>query len=593
VYAAGSYSTSKHTFHDTDDGFFGSTTFNGSTLPNTGIGTGTANPQRITVNLLDRSNYITQTVKSYRFNTGDTALGQEIDWQNLKNMYIGGAVSRPAETRETVGAMRLWAKYDFHFANPLAVRVGFDYDENYRDVDQYDAKLWTFVGADHIASTADDSADQIAAVNVPPARDSYYNSPSVARISMRRLYEIYKAHPDWFQYRDAESYRFSTVDPYELDEKTHAYYLQVSGAFLQNRLTYIGGVRYEKTEAWGLGNVDNGSASTAGITDPLLAAQKRYVRKGASGQGMNDGWFPSIELNYNLADDVILRAGYAKTQAKNRYSRSVIPSSTYDFTAPTSGPYSGIAIGSVNRPNPGLQPWSADNFETHLEYYTPLGGVFSIGGFLKDIDNVQVQQTVLLDTPEKLASIDLDPSFLNFQATTWINDGVGRITGLEIELRQPLDKYLPDFARGLTFTGSFNRNRLTKFNALSNPNGNIGTDFQNFYDEQIKASFAYQRGRFGANVGWIYYGTVYRQRENVTTGTDSIRGDRFYPPYSTVDFSLSFRIARWAELFVSGNNITNAQKLRQRVVMGAPDWSHFQIANNLGVVYSVGVTGSF
>ena len=38
--ARASYSTAKHRFKDTDDGFFQSTTMNGSALPNTGIGAG-------------------------------------------------------------------------------------------------------------------------------------------------------------------------------------------------------------------------------------------------------------------------------------------------------------------------------------------------------------------------------------------------------------------------------------------------------------------------------------------------------------------------------------------------------------------------
>ena len=53
------------------------------------------------------------------------------------------------------------------------------------------------------------------------------------------------------------------------------------------------------------------------------------------------------------------------------------------------------------------------------------------------------------------------------------------------------------------------------------------------------------------------------------------------------------RVTRRARLFVSGRNVTNAQKTRYRVVDGAPDWSRFAIANNLGLTYTPGVTGGF
>ncbi|WP_414662433.1 TonB-dependent receptor domain-containing protein [Horticoccus sp. 23ND18S-11] len=586
VAGRGSYSTSKHTFSDVDDGFFQSTTMNGSTLPNTGIGTGSANPRAVTVNLLQRDYKMSHDIRAYAHTAGATTPGPEVNWQDLNNINVGGAVSRQARTRESIAATRLWAKHSFRTRNPFNVRLGFDYNDQFRNVQAYDARLWTFVGRDGVAGTADDNAAQIAAVNVTPSRDTYYGAPAVPRISLRRLYDLYKANPTWFQYRDAESHRFSTTEPYQIDEQTTAGFLEFTGAFFRNRLSYIGGVRYEKAEASGRGVLDRGTRAVAGITDPVQAAIQRYVRKGASGEGGNDGWFPSLQLNYNLTENLILRTGYAKTQAKNRFGRSVIPSSTLDLNPVTTGTYAGIAQGTVNRPNPNLQPWTADNFETHLEYYSRQGGVISAGAFRKNIENVQVQRNILLDTREKLDLLDLEPTFLNFQSTTWINDGVGRIDGAEFEVRQLLNPFVPEFARGFTFTGSFNYNNLSKFNYAG---GNIGTDFQNFYQRQIKASVAFRRGKFSGNIGVIENGKVYRQRDDAA----GFEGHRYYPAYTTVDFGAEYGVTRWAKLFVSGRNITDAQKLRRRDVQNAPEWSTFHIANNLGVTYTAGITGSF
>lgn len=586
VSARGSYSTSKHTFSDVDDGFFQSTTMNGSSLPNTGIGVGSANPRPITVNLLQRDYKMSHDIRAYAHAPGATGPGSTVDWQDLNNLNVGGAVSRQARTLESIAASRLWIKHAFRMRNPLTVRLGFDYNEQFRNVQTYDAKLWTFVGRDGVAGTADDNAAQIAAVNISPQRDTYYGAPAVPRISLSRLYDLYKANPEWFSFRDAESHRFSVTEPYEVTEQTTAGFLEITGGFFHNRLTYIGGVRYEKAEAHGRGVLDRGSRAVATILDPGEAARARYVRKGASGKGENEGWFPSLQLNYNLAENFILRAGYAKTQARNRFGRAIIPSSTLDLNPVTTGTYSGIALGSVNRPNPNLKPWTGDNYEAHLEYYTRQGGVISAGAFRKNIDQVQVQRTILLDTPDKLALLDLEPTFLNFQSTTWINDGGGRIDGAEFEVRQLLNPFLPRFAHGLTLTGSFNYNNLSKFNYA---NGNIGTDFQNFYQRQIKASVAYRRGKFSGNIGIIENGKVYRQRDDAA----GFEGHRYYPAYTTVDFSLEYGVTRWARLFISGRNITDAQKLRRRDVQNAPEWSTFHVANNLGVTYTAGITGSF
>lgn len=594
--ARGSYSSSKHIFRDTDDGFFGSTTLNGSSLLLTGVGTGTANPLPLTVNYLDRNFTNAKTIKSYTVTPGSPAVGPELDWQNLNNMKIGGAVSRPGQTNESIAALRLWLKRSFRLAGqPLTARLGYDHNEQFRNVQRYDAKIWTFVGPNRVAGSAGTEAGQIASVNVPPTRDTYYDFPAVPRISMRRLYSLYVEHPDWFAYRDAESHRFSSTEPYEVLERTMAPWFELTGGLFRNRLTYIGGVRYEKAEANGVGNLDRGVryVTSQGLVDGTLAGNiARYVRKGAKGHGENDGFFPSLQVNYNFTEALMLRAGYAKTQARNRFGRAIIPSTTFDFNAVTTGTFSGIAVGTANRPNAALRPWTADNYETSLQYYTKQGGVFSAGAFVKEIDDVQVQRTILLNTPALLADLALDANFLNFQSTTWINDGKGKISGYELEARQALDTWLPRALRGFTFVGSYNYNHLSKFNYA---NGNISGDFSNFYETQIKGSVSFRRGKFSGTVGAIRNGRVFRQYDGIAASATNraVGGIRFFPAYTTVDFSADYAVTKWAKLFISGRNLTNAQKTRYRVVDDAPTWSHFQIANNLGATYTAGVTGSF
>ena len=574
VGAKASYSVAKQTYRDTEDGFFQGTTMPSSSLPNTGIGAGKANARRITVNLLDQSYSFSRRIEAF-----DAVTGTPIDWTDLNNIYIGGAVSRPGNSIETIAAARLFVEREFGATNPFSVKAGFDYDEIFRNRKRYDANLWTFVGADGVAGTPDDNAAQIQALNVQAERDSFYDSPAVPRISLSRLYDLYVTRPNWFRYRDAESYKFSVRDPYEINEKTFAPYLQISGSFFRNRLNYIGGVRYEKAEAWGLGLLDKGGADGT-----LAQAQARYIRKGARGEGSNDGYFPSAEFSYNITDNLIFRAGYAKTQAKNRFERSVIPTNTVNPTG-TNGTFPD-ALGTINFRNPNLTPWKADNFEAHLEYYTPQGGVFGIGVFRKSISNNQVTKNVWLQTPELLAAFGLEAEYLDYVATTWVNEGKGQIDGAEFEVRQPLDAWLPGFARGFVFTGSYNYNNLSKFNYA---NGNISTDFQNFYETQVKASLGYHRGRFSVNAGLVRNGKVYRQRDDAA----GFEGHRYYPPYTTVDFSMEFALTKWAKLFLSGRNVTNAHKTRIRVVQNAPEWSQLHIENNLGVTYTAGISGSF
>ncbi|MDO8540220.1 MAG: hypothetical protein Q7S40_07215 [Opitutaceae bacterium] len=78
-------------------------------------------------------------------------------------------------------------------------------------------------------------------------------------------------------------------------------------------------------------------------------------------------------------------------------------------------------------------------------------------------------------------------------------------------------------------------------------------------------------------------------RTSLRRGVAPVFGDRDH----CCPTSRAVSITRWAKLFVSGRNITDAQKMRVRDVANAPHWSSFHIANNLGVTYTAGVTGSF
>lgn len=584
VSAKGSYSFTKHTLKDMDDGFFNNMT--GTGIPQTGIGTGTANPRKITVNYLDNTKYMPQTIEAR-----DGTTGALIDWQNPANMNIGGATSRQGRATESVAAAKLFVKRQFDLGrNPVSLQLGLDLSDQYRNHGEYRNDLWNFVGADGKPETADDSADQIAAVNITPQRDAIYNAPAVPRLSMSRLYKLYQDHPSWFVYNDAESYRGYVTNSYQFDEKTTGIYLQAIGTLFSNRLQYAGGLRYERTTAWGIGFLDRGTKSipTGVVANSLAGYEARYVREGARGEGENHNYYPRANVSYNLTPNLILRVGYAKTQAKNRFDRSVIPNTTVNDAAVTSGPFAGVAKGTVNIRNPDLQPWVAYNYETHLEYYVPSGGVISAGVYRKSIHNWQTTANTLLETQADLDAWNLDPIYLGYQTSSTFNDGNGRLDGADFSITGvPLATFVPDRAKGwlrpFTFTGSFNYNDLRK------RNGNISGDFSTLYQTQTKAVVNYSRGRIFANVALANYGKVFRQPEDAAGHP----GSRYYPAFNQIDFNFEYRITKQIQLFLSGLNVTGARKMRERVVEGSPAWSRMQIENNLGKTYTVGIKGEF
>src|SRR5688572_17889464 len=170
---------------------------------------------------------------------------------------------------------------------------------------------------------------------------------------------------------------------------------------MRNRLRLTGGVRYEKNDAEARGlSINNSAAYQAysdgsirraadvvgtnglptsrsgapvflpGVTNGSLEHTALVYRaKGAYAEGGNDNYFPSLHASYNISEKLVWQFGYAKTQAKNRFDRSVIPhNEILENTVSGSN-----ALGRINVRNKDLEPWTADNVETRISYYTEKG----------------------------------------------------------------------------------------------------------------------------------------------------------------------------------------------------------------------------
>jgi outer membrane receptor protein involved in Fe transport len=187
---------------------------------------------------------------------------------------------------------------------------------------------------------------------------------------------------------------------------------------MRNRLRLTGGLRYEKNDAEARGLSINNSAAYQTYSDGSIRRASDVV--GANGlpttrsgapvflPGVVNGslehtalvyrakarlpraattnYFPSLHVNYNVTEKLVWQIGYAKTQAKNRFDRSVIPQNEI-IENTVSGTN---ALGRVNVRNKDLKPWTADNGETRLSYYTDTGGVFGVGVFRKQIQDYQL-----------------------------------------------------------------------------------------------------------------------------------------------------------------------------------------------------------
>jgi iron complex outermembrane receptor protein len=617
--AAGTWSQSEYTYKDTENGFFNSTSVGDvgglTNIPHTGVGAATANPISLTVNLHNIDYFGPKRIEAFTTATGAASTNLAdytvpVDWQKNSVVRIGGARSRPGTGKEIVTAVKLYAKHEFNLENPLSLRFGFDFTEKFRNR-RYDYLAWRFVGADGIANSADDSASLIAADNLPSRPDAAYGYPGAERISMSKLYQLYQQHPTWFQFDENRSVRLSATAnaAYDLTETITAPYLQFDWQLLNNRLRLSGGVRYEdnSAEARGLlinngaayqkysdgtvrrsGDVlgSNGLPTTRagnpvflpGVTaNSLQQAQLIYKPKGAYAESGYDNYFPSLHLTYDITPKLVLQAGYAKTQAANRFDRSVIPNNDINDSPQSSG-----ALGRISLRNPNLKPWLGDNYEARLSYYNANGGVIGLGVFYKKISDYQVTRLTNPLTPAELEEFGYGPEYAGYEVNSMFNSGDATVRGMELEFRQSLDLWLPERLKGFTVWGT------VAFTELEGQPA--GGDFNGLRDDRYTFNLMYRARKLSANIGYIRNGV------NVTNGattSNGLAGSQFNTPQHMVDAKVEYSINKWARIFLSGNNLLDELRARNDVFPNRPDAQSLGSSNTFGITYSIGVTGTF
>lgn len=164
------------------------------------------------------------------------------------------------------------------------------------------------------------------------------------------------------------------------------------------RLRVIGGVRYERTDL------------SLDVVDPLTGAPVDPDDPTRSGRIEENDWLPSLNLVYNLRDNMNLRAAATRTLARPTF-REIAPFAAFDFA--TDGPLTG---------NPDLDRTLITNLDLRWEWFNQPGALVAVSGYYKYLDN-----------PIERVIIDLENNINQFQ-----NVDEATIFGAEIEVRQRL-----------------------------------------------------------------------------------------------------------------------------------------------------------
>lgn len=239
---------------------------------------------------------------------------------------------------------------------------------------------------------------------------------------------------DYYSYRDSAPETRGAVTggaTGDMDEKVWGAYFELNGVTtIADRDLHINaGMRYAATNQLVVGPSQVGAA----IVD--ITSRSKY-----------DNFLPSINLTYDIADNVKLRASASRTMTRPDASQ-ILPGVT--FTDPT-------AL-VANAGNPDLKPYTSDNYDMGGEFYTGGIGYVGLSLFMKNVQgftvidprdvtfaSLNIPYDSLLATQQqaltnRAASTGVPINDLTVSVDRPINLSDLKIKGIEATWVQPLD----------------------------------------------------------------------------------------------------------------------------------------------------------
>jgi TonB-dependent receptor len=575
----GAYSHSSNHMRDMEDRHFSIGTFTLGTF--NAAGTVVAP----TVRFENRGNYLPEVTT--------TINGEVVDSQDVNNFYLSQVGENYREAADVKKSIYYNLRRLFDPGFPLTVKVGGDVRQNIRDLRTYNP-TYTFVGPDgrpntrdnHVSTFGVDLVDKYSELD-PPFGMRKFRWPS-----LYKLYDFFEAHRDWFTYDDAAIHRALVTGSVFVRETISSGFLRMDASFLQNRLTLVGGVRFQYYRVYSeSGQVDNLGQYIHDeegniVMDPVTGQALRVsgttyeitsltnIERGVKTRSTTPGYYPSFNAIYRLTDNVQLRAGYASSV--NYPSLSDVAGTT---TVSDLGSNTNSRLVTANSP---LKPWLGKNYDIDVEYYTPGGGAVTLAWFRKDIRNFVNQIRHESGTPgakEALGRYGYGVLFpLEYDIIEKFNGGEARFTGWEFGFNQTLDPFVPVWSRGVHvfFNSSYK----------AAPRGVSADEVSAQSQRRFNWGTTLRRGRFTALLRWNH--SPAPKLSQAPTATTSRGKSRTY-----MDLDLSFRLRANLSVFASAYNILSEAGESYYYTDNTPDYARRRGYNSYGVQCTVGLKGQF
>lgn len=535
-------------------------------------------------------------------NTGGTV----IDPYDINNYRLTTLTDDPIDGKALMKGGYLDVKRDFNFGNfPFSVKAGTREYQESKD-NRRATRSWNFVGADGVANTADDSAAPYLDTNYSKA-NPYWGSKPIEWVDAYKLAQELAAHPNYFQENAVTSETFRINNSEKVTETVSAYYLQLEGKFLNNRLSVVTGTRYEKTNDKGETVLSQPDAVFQRNTDgsyvdgdPLTAGVQRVrkpeagavgslqelslirIERGSRPNRSFDGYYPSLNFTYNVTDQLLVRVGYAKTYGRPDYTNILGGATATTFDENDLDP---TQPGTIVLRNAALKPWKANSYDLSLEYYFKNNGAVTAGIFEKDMTGFFQSFSGVVDATNA-AELGLDPRYIGWALSTTINGpGTAKIVGYEMSFNHQLN-FIPGIGRYLSINANGTHLTLT---------GPGTTSFVNFIPETANVAFSWNKSPVSAKLNFNYRGRQLRSAQTGAQYGTTTGFFEYYAPRMNVDVNMEYTLTKRFKIFANARNIFNKPQVLQRY---SNDSSSAKYAVNyqqeeFGIQLAAGLKGTF
>ena len=365
----------------------------------------------------------------------------------------------------------------------------------------------------------------------------------------------------------------SRSEDFFINEKTTALYLMGHLAGTLGDIPFSGnaGVRVVQVDRASTGNVqpiqDIVYSEASGVYSFVLLPAEFQTHD-------NDYtyWLPSVNLKFELREDLLLRGAWGKTMAQPNF----------DDLNP--GGFKLASTRRVQEGNPYLEPHVAEQLDISLEWYLSDSSIAAIAGFGKWVESFITTVTTLEDfihpdTGRPIEDVESGGNVrLQYQGPR--NEDGAFIGGVEL-MFQHVFANLPSPFDGIGVQANYTR--VTTDAEFTNPNSGATFDVPGLSKNTYNVVLFYEKGPVSGRVAW-------NQRDSFLVSVSDTRSNpRFTRKYSQIDAGFSYNVSERISVVFEGINLGDDNVIQYNIVGPVSTLEQLRYTSNTGRRFQAGV----